>query len=1112
MKKFFAIMLALFAVVAMKAQVIVFQEDFEAPLSASWQNIDNDGDGFTWFQVDSLDKMTAHGGVSCMASESYSNDDALALKPKNWLISPAISVPNVSVGGSSPDILLTWWDAAQDASYPADHYDVYISTTGNTVADFTNPAAFSMTLSSDTWYQRSVNISAYAGQNIYVAFVHQNCTDEFVMKIDDIVVSYDTTASLTLSPTSISFGTVFANVASAIKTVSLAGNMLSEDLAVNVAAPFEFSSDAMSWYTSTTLPKSCQKIYVRMNPTAAGTYSDYLKIATSGMLDSVKLSGTAIEPCSVAPTNFIVTNVSANSVDLSWDNVNNSEFILEIKGFNDASWTVVDHEFVASQYTASIVGDDIYQFRLAQRCLGDTIYSNYVYTICMPKTAFPQAFAHTVYDVYTDFYALDVNDPYNGISLTTDMEYAFAGEFYNDYYYYYDYNTMNFYKVDLTTFNSTKLSTLDSALFDMAYDYSTNTMYAVGLGNKLYTLDLTTGAQTVVGTVKGMQNPYTLAIDLVGKMYSIDAPSGDLYTIDLATDSAILIGKTGVGANYIQSMSFNHNDGLLYWAQYESSSNLYVVNTNDATVNNLGTLCYDYEIGTLTFPYTYNPDAPGAPVLTVVPDTNFNMSADVTVVVVPNNVIGDPYTGTFDSVIVVRDGEVIYVETVHTTPGDIITFTDNDTNLTCGYHTYETYAVNAEGMSQIASQKVVIGNVCYLVFNMNDQYGDGWEGSAIEVYLDGELYATLTCEGQSAVEKLVVCDGAAVELKWFDASPEYPEEISFVVTDEYDQQEYAYCNEYEAGDYVDGQVLASFTQVCMGEPTCYKPTAMTLVSYSDVDATITWTDELNSAWIIEYGVSGFTPGTGTTATATDTTFTLTGLTANTEYEVYVKADCGAEDGISAAISGTFLTDVCAASDKCAITVEMSDAGGDGWMEAFWFWTFYGYLFFTSDDQEIDGAAILDAVASQTATIDLCENSEIKVYWYEYGELSDEAKAEISFKIYDGQHNLVKEVANGTSLQSGAVIATFTNKCGVGVEENAERENAIDIYPNPVKDVLNVRAEGFNTVEVVNFLGQTVYSASVNSSEFTINTSNLTAGVYFIRLAGDNLVTKKFVKE
>ena len=91
------------------------------------------------------------------------------------------------------------------------------------------------------------------------------------------------------------------------------------------------------------------------------------------------------------------------------------------------------------------------------------------------------------------------------------------------------------------------------------------------------------------------------------------------------------------------------------------------------------------------------------------------------------------------------------------------------------------------------------------------------------------------------------------------------------------------------------------------------------------------------------------------------------------------------------------------------------------------------------------------------------------------------------------------------------VTNFTIGQGVGIEEETA-ENAVAIYPNPATTMLNVHAENFDNVQVINFLGQVVYSANVTENDFQINVSNLSNGVYFIRLNGENTVTKKFVKK
>jgi hypothetical protein len=58
-------------------------------------------------------------------------------------------------------------------------------------------------------------------------------------------------------------------------------------------------------------------------------------------------------------------------------------------------------------------------------------------------------------------------------------------------------------------------------------------------------------------------------------------------------------------------------------------------------------------------------------------------------------------------------------------------------------------------------------------------------------------------------------------------------------------------------------------------------------------AQVQWTAPAGvSSFDIEYGASGFAQGTGTHATATTNSVTLTGLTPGTMYDVYVRSACG----------------------------------------------------------------------------------------------------------------------------------------------------------------------------------------------------------------------------
>ena len=73
---------------------------------------------------------------------------------------------------------------------------------------------------------------------------------------------------------------------------------------------------------------------------------------------------------------------------------------------------------------------------------------------------------------------------------------------------------------------------------------------------------------------------------------------------------------------------------------------------------------------------------------------------------------------------------------------------------------------------------------------------------------------------------------------------------------------------------------------------CATPTNVQIVNVNIEDASISWEDDNNSgSYTIEYGISGFTQGSGTAITSTETTLNINNLMANTTYDVYIQSMC-----------------------------------------------------------------------------------------------------------------------------------------------------------------------------------------------------------------------------
>ncbi len=84
---------------------------------------------------------------------------------------------------------------------------------------------------------------------------------------------------------------------------------------------------------------------------------------------------------------------------------------------------------------------------------------------------------------------------------------------------------------------------------------------------------------------------------------------------------------------------------------------------------------------------------------------------------------------------------------------------------------------------------------------------------------------------------------------------------------------------------------------------------------------------------------------------------------------------------------------------------------------------------------------------------------------------------------------------------------------VGIESLAN--NGVSIYPNPFIEELTIEtnSDKVQRLEILNLMGQTVYTSYINNKKTTINTSAFANGVYILKLYTDKeTVVRKFIKE
>lgn len=92
-------------------------------------------------------------------------------------------------------------------------------------------------------------------------------------------------------------------------------------------------------------------------------------------------------------------------------------------------------------------------------------------------------------------------------------------------------------------------------------------------------------------------------------------------------------------------------------------------------------------------------------------------------------------------------------------------------------------------------------------------------------------------------------------------------------------------------------------------PSCPTVTGLTVGAVTDTSVALSWNAAAGATgYKVEYGVQGFTPGSGMTTTVTTTSTTISGLLSQTSYDFYVRTLCGTDSSTNQAgpVSATTL--------------------------------------------------------------------------------------------------------------------------------------------------------------------------------------------------------------
>jgi len=87
---------------------------------------------------------------------------------------------------------------------------------------------------------------------------------------------------------------------------------------------------------------------------------------------------------------------------------------------------------------------------------------------------------------------------------------------------------------------------------------------------------------------------------------------------------------------------------------------------------------------------------------------------------------------------------------------------------------------------------------------------------------------------------------------------------------------------------------------------------------------------------------------------------------------------------------------------------------------------------------------------------------------------------------------------------------FTTNCTVTMNKFSTL-NTLNIYPNPVKDLININNADNTTLEIMNTKGQLIFSKELNSNHEQIDISNFNKGIYFVKVqSGESMKVEKLL--
>lgn len=348
-------------------------------------------------------------------------------------------------------------------------------------------------------------------------------------------------------------------------------------------------------------------------------------------------------------------------------------------------------------------------------------------------------------------------------------------------------------------------------------------------------------------------------------------------------------------------------------------------------------------------------------------------------------------------------------------------------------------------------------------------------------------------------------------------------------------------------------------------PTCNEPTALVASNITVSSATLNWTAPASApANGYEYYLSttNTTPTSGTTPTgavaAAVLSVDVTGLSSGTVYYFWVRSVCSGTDSSAWSNAGMFTT-VCTTTTVPytqdfesavvpalpACTSNQNVGTGNNWTVV----NNPGYGFTNKTLRYAFNSTNAANVWFYTNGLALTAGTSYTIS-YKYGNNSTTyiEKMKVAYGTSPVDTSMTNPLADHPSITGGTATSTATSNSvdftpavsgdyyfGFNAYSDVDQfylyvddisittalstvdfnSNKFTIYPNPVKDILNIGLnKTISSVAIYNLLGQEVLVKTVNADQSQLNVANLSKGTYMVKVTAEDgaIKTMKVIKE